>query len=149
MHPVVETTTGPVQGRTDRAVQANLGIPYAVARRFRPPEPAPRWTSVRDATRPGPAAPQSPSRLSMALGSMGIGDQDEDCLSVNVWAPDGAAGRPVLVWSHGGAFTTGAGSQPWYDGARLARELGFVVVAPNYRLGALGFLHLPDAPGWA
>jgi para-nitrobenzyl esterase len=149
MHPVIETTAGPVRGTADRTVQTHLGIPYATARRFRPPDPAPRWTSIRDATRAGPAAPQSPSRLTAALGSMGIGAQDEDCLTVNIWAPDGATGRPVLVWLHGGAFTTGAGSQPWYDGARLARELGVVVVVPNYRLGALGFLHMPDAPGWA
>src|SRR4051794_33765107 len=119
MHPVIETTAGPVRGTADRTVQTHLGIPYATARRFRPPDPAPRWTSIRDATRAGPAAPQSPSRLTAALGSMGIGAQDEDCLTVNIWAADGATGRPVLVWLHGGAFTTGAGSQPWYDGARL------------------------------
>ena len=54
-----------------------------------------------------------------------------------------AARRPVLVWLHGGAFTTGSGSQPIYRGARLAHRGDAVVVTINYRLGALGFRHLP------
>jgi len=78
---------------------------------------------------------------------------DEDCLTLNVWTPgtEPAAGRPVLVWVHGGSFTTGTGSMAWYDGSRLAARGDVVVVSFNYRLGVLGFLHLDDLGGerWA
>jgi para-nitrobenzyl esterase len=63
---------------------------------------------------------------------------DEDCLSLNVWAPSDASSLPVLVWVHGGALTIGAGSEPIYDGSLLAAEQGVVVITINYRLGALG-----------
>jgi para-nitrobenzyl esterase len=66
----------------------------------------------------------------------------EDCLNLNVFthtAPTGASNLPVLVWIHGGAYTNGSGSIPWYHGSALASR-GAVVVSINYRLGALGFL---------
>jgi para-nitrobenzyl esterase len=67
----------------------------------------------------------------------------EDCLSLNVWTPglDGAR-RPVLVWIHGGGFMVGSGSTPVYDGHDLARRGDLVIVTLNYRLGALGYVHL-------
>ena len=70
--------------------------------------------------------------------------QHEDCLTLTIWtpAPDSVR-RPVLVWLHGGAYTTGAASLDWYDGSILSREGDIVVVGVNYRLGALGFLHYP------
>ncbi len=70
--------------------------------------------------------------------------QDEDCLTLTICtpAPDGKM-RPVLVWLHGGAWISGAGSLDWYDGSRLAREGDLVFVGVNYRLGALGWLHRP------
>ena len=65
-----------------------------------------------------------------------------DCLTLNVWTPAADDGRrPVLFWVHGGAFVTGAGTVPWYDGGNLTRR-DIVVVTTNYRLGALGFLEL-------
>ena len=69
----------------------------------------------------------------------------EDCLTLNVWTPGPDGRRPVMVWIHGGAFTTGGSSQPVYDGARLAAEADVMVVTINYRLGALGFLCPDDA----
>ena len=65
--------------------------------------------------------------------------------TLNVWTPgaDGAR-RPVMVWIHGGAFVTGSGSTPWYDGTSFAARGDVVVVTLNYRLGAFGFLHLAD-----
>src|SRR5262249_10512164 len=72
-------------------------------------------------------------------------DQSEDCLVLNVWTPAlGVGARPVMVWIHGGGFTTGSGSWPWYDGTALARDHDVVVVTVNHRLGALGYLHLAD-----
>jgi len=67
----------------------------------------------------------------------------EDCLSLNIWAPAGARKAPVFFWIHGGALTSGAGSDRLYDGAALASR-GLVVVAINYRLGVLGFLAHPQ-----
>ncbi len=69
-------------------------------------------------------------------------EQSEDCLTLSICspAPDGKA-RPVLVWLHGGAWISGAGSLDWYDGAHLSREGDIVFVGVNYRLGALGWLH--------
>ena len=79
---------------------------------------------------------------------MDVGAQSEDCLYLNVYAP-AAAGppRPVLVWIHGGAFTIGSGSQALYDVRPLVRRGDVVVVTVNYRLGALGFLHLAELAG--
>jgi para-nitrobenzyl esterase len=69
-------------------------------------------------------------------------NMSEDCLNLNVFtnnAPTGATKLPVLVWIHGGAYTNGSGSIPWYHGSALASR-GAVVVSINYRLGAFGFL---------
>jgi para-nitrobenzyl esterase len=144
---VVETTTGPVRGKALSATVAFLGIPYAVppvgALRFRSPEPISAWREVRDATWPGPIAPQLPSRLARLMGDFDLA-QSEDCLTLNIWTPTvGPKGLPVLVWFHGGAFTSGSGQLPWYSGETLARRGGIVVVSVSYRLGPLGFLYLP------
>jgi para-nitrobenzyl esterase len=72
-------------------------------------------------------------------------------LTLNIWTPDSnaSAAKPVLVWFPGGAFTTGASSQPVYDGARFCAEQDVVIVTCNYRLGALGFLDGREAGGVA
>ncbi|MBV9951316.1 MAG: carboxylesterase/lipase family protein [Acidimicrobiia bacterium] len=146
------TLQGRVEGERSGDVSVFRGIPYAAstsgAARFAPPRPPEPWDGVRPCRTAGPIAPQNPSALETMLGSDGS-TGDEDCLSLNVFTPDcDDAGRPVMVWIHGGAFVTGTGSIPWYDGARLAAR-GVVVVTINYRLGALGFLHLEGiAPGF-
>jgi para-nitrobenzyl esterase len=76
-------------------------------------------------------------------------DWDEDgSLTLNVWSPlralEGEVPRPVLVWFHGGGFTSGSGGWDWYDGARLAGLGDMVVVTANYRVGPLGYLYLPE-----
>ena len=131
---------GGLAGRWQGETAAFLGIPYATAARFQPPDPVPPWKGVRDATRPGPIAPQLPSQLTRVVGPQSPADQSEDCLNLNVWTPGTTKPRPVLVFVHGGGFLTGAGSLAWYDGARLASRGDMVVVTINYRLGALGFL---------
>jgi para-nitrobenzyl esterase len=83
---------------------------------------------------PGPLGALDPAKLP---------PQSEDCLVVNVTAPAGATGRPVLVWIHGGGYQTGSGTDLAADGAAFARSHGLVVVTFNYRLGALGFLDVP------
>jgi para-nitrobenzyl esterase len=91
-------------------------------------------------------APQGVGPLEAMLGATRF-PQSEDCLSLNVATPAADdAGRPVLVWIHGGGFQTGSGSIPWYHGTTLARRFDAVVVSINYRLGALGFTHLAETP---
>ncbi|SDH59340.1 carboxylesterase/lipase family protein [Nonomuraea jiangxiensis] len=137
---IVNAPSGALRGIATGAVTAFLGIPYATAGRFAAPEPT-AWSGIGDATRRGPAAPQPPSRLEHVMGPGTDLAQDEDCLSLNVWTP-GGTGLPVLVWLHGGGFSTGSGAEAWYDGALLAERGPMVVVTLNYRLGALGYLYL-------
>ena len=120
-----------------------LGIPYARAGRFEPPEPLGLPQGRFDARRPGPACPQRGS-VEVRLGAP-LPPQSEDCLNLNLWVPSEAppeGGWPVMVYLHGGSFTGGGGAVPIYDGTALARR-GVIVVTLNYRLGPLGFLALP------
>lgn len=144
---VVETRDGRVRGAVDDGVHVFKGIPFARppvgALRFAPPQRPEPWPGVRAATGFGPVSHQS----SIGLGFMGTGQQpqSEDCLYLNVWTPSPDDGRrPVMVWVHGGAFVLGAGSEPLYDGRRLAEQGDVVVVSINYRLGALGYLAHPS-----
>ena len=148
MRPVVETGQGRLVGHERRGISLFRGIPYArppVGRlRFRPPETPESWAGVRDASDTGPSAPQIGALPGPVGRFVGAGSRrSEDCLYLNVWTPGlDDARRPVLVWIHGGAFVLGSGSVPIYSGRRLARRGDVVVVTINYRLGALGFLHL-------
>jgi len=145
--PKVETTAGWIEGVASDGLCAFRGIPYARppvgALRFRAPASVEPWRGVRAADAFGPTPPQNASMVGALLG-LPATESSEDCLTLNVWTPacDGAR-RPVLVWIHGGGFLFGAGSQPLYDGARLARRGDAVVITINYRLGALGWLALP------
>ena len=151
MTSAVETSGGRVEGTRKHGVQQFRGIPYAAAPvgdlRFRPPQPAEPWAGTLEATRFGPQALQAPSPLENLFGGTPP-PSSEDCLTLNVYTPtaDGAR-RPVMVWIHGGAFLTGAGSTPWYNGTSFATNHDIVVVTINYRLGAFGFLHLDDIGG--
>ncbi|MGH7919994.1 MAG: carboxylesterase/lipase family protein, partial [Candidatus Dormibacteraceae bacterium] len=123
------------------------GVPYAAPPmgplRFAAPAPPPAWRGERDATRHGPVAPQPPSRLEAVMGGF-TRPQSEDCLTLTISTPrPGPGSRPVLVWLHGGAYLSGAGSLDWYDGATLSELGDLVVVGVNYRLGALGYLRVP------
>ncbi len=132
-------------------VRRFLGIPYAGSpageRRFLPPVPVPAWAGVLDCSLAGPAAPQNPETPAPP-GRKPRTWSESDCLNLNVWAPS-AGGRqlPVLVWIHGGAYLYGSGSDGMYDGVNLAGASGTVVVTINYRLGALGLLHLAELLG--
>ncbi|MBX9825101.1 MAG: carboxylesterase family protein [Xanthobacteraceae bacterium] len=144
---LVRTGSGELRGARENGVVVFRGVPYAAAPvgelRFAPPQPVQAWQGVREATKDGPIAPQGRSRLAHVMGDFER-PQSEDCLTLNIWTPaaDGKK-RPVMVFIHGGAFASGAGSLPWYSGERFAANGDVVFVAINYRLGALGFLCLP------
>ncbi|WP_031469475.1 carboxylesterase/lipase family protein [Sciscionella sediminilitoris] len=131
---VAHTSSGRVAGQRSGSLAIFRGVPYAQppvgALRFASPRPPVPWSGVRDAT--SFAAPSY--QLILPGGS-------EDSLYANVWTPDTEGKRPVLVYIHGGGWLLGAGSEPTYDGARLAERGDLVVVTFNYRLGPFGFGH--------
>lgn len=137
----VRIESGVVEGVTVDDVYVFKGVPFAAppvaGRRFRPPEPVLPWDGVRPALDFGPVCPQR-NRQGQFVG-------DEDCLQLNIWGDlETEAPKPVMVWIHGGGFVQGSSSVAIYDGARLARDGDVVVVSINYRLGALGFLAVPE-----
>ena len=104
--------------------------------------PAASWKGTRDATEFGFVCVQ-PKPQPASIYAWDLRPMSEDCLSLNIWAPADARKAPVFFWIHGGALTSGAGSDALYDGATLAAR-GVVVVSINYRLGVLGFLAHPQ-----
>jgi para-nitrobenzyl esterase len=132
--------------RDVRGVRAFKGIPYAAppvgGLRWKPPQAVQAWNGVRSSTEWGPRCMQSDR-----LGDIDPLNKrmDEDCLYLNVWTPakSEAEKLAVMVWIHGGSNLNGAGTQPEYDGARLASK-GVVVMTINYRLDIFGFLAHPE-----
>ena len=144
----VRTTSGIVEGADAKApgVRMFLGIPYAASaageRRWTPPEPALAWEGVRMATTFGDRCVQTNPFPDMVFASPA---ESEDCLSLSIWTPATASSDrlPVMVWIHGGGFFAGAADEGRHEGSTLASR-GVVIVEPNYRLGAMGFLAHPE-----
>ncbi len=136
--------TGVLAGEAGAGVAVYRNIPFAAppvgALRWAPPAKAAAWSGARDAVKVGPSCVQ-PMNADGSPNSGGAnGPMSEDCLQLNVYAPVGARGAPVMVWIHGGSHRTGAG---WvYDGTSFARD-GVVLVTINYRLGPLGYFAHP------
>ena len=148
----VRVTSGELIGRDEAGLFVFRGVPYAQPPlgelRFAPPQAAEPWSGTRDAFEFGPVSVQALNPHMQQTLAMGPEPVSEDCLTLNVWTPGLDDGRrPVLFFIHGGGFTLGAGSQPVYDGASLARRGDVVVVTINYRLGILGFLYLAEIAG--
>lgn len=140
------TLAGVRSAGVSRFSAIRYALPPTGPRRFEAPVPAPLEGRI-DATRAGAIAPQLPSLLHRTIGDIHA-PQSEDCLHLTVWTPEADQGRrPVLVWFHGGAWQSGGGALDWYDGAGLARRGNIVVVAVNYRLGALGWLYTESTGG--
>lgn len=135
----VSLAQGRLRGETDGEVRVFRGVPYAAApvglRRWRAPGPPPSWTGAREATRFGPDSLQ-PRFEGWRLWQNP--NASEDCLYLNIWAPQAAREAPVAVIVHGGGFQFGGGSSPLNSGEALARS-GVVAINFNYRLGILGF----------
>ncbi|HXW63128.1 MAG TPA: carboxylesterase family protein [Candidatus Acidoferrales bacterium] len=154
----VTTTAGKVRGTVEDKVQVFKGVPYAAstagANRFMPPAKRASWTGVRDCFELGLRAPQLVSafhgQVPPEFESM---DRDEpmgeDCLVLNIWTPGVGAGqkRPVMVWLHGGGYTSGSGGFVCYDGTQLAKKHDVVAISLNHRLTAFGYLYLAGIGG--
>ena len=142
-----DTSLGRIIGKRINAAapyESFLGVPYALPPvadlRFLPPTPASSWQGDLTALAPPPSCPQLD-------GDKVIGD--ENCLFLNIYTPAVAEEKlPVMIWIHGGRFTSGSGSDPLFGPELLVKE-GVVLVSINYRLGALGWLTTlsSDAPG--
>jgi para-nitrobenzyl esterase len=148
---IVSTKHGKLQGSMENKLVIFKGIPFAAPPvgnlRWMPPQPVTPWDGVRSALEYGTIAPQNP----IPAGFIGGGEperQSEDCLYLNVYSPGlDNKKRPVMVWIHGGAFSLGSGSEHNYRNGSIAERGDVVLVAINYRLGALGFLNLDKVTG--
>jgi para-nitrobenzyl esterase len=157
MTAVVQTTAGRVRGLTRYGVNQFYGVPYAAStagtNRFMPPAKASSWTGVKDCFQVGERAPQDEAGPISEVFSLDRREpMGEDCLKVNVYTSAlGNQRRPVMVWLHGGGFSSGSGNWLLYDGTNLARKEDVVVVGVNHRLNLFGFLYLADLGGekWA
>lgn len=138
----VTISDGQLQGTVHNGIYRYLGVPYAEAtERFVPAGPVTPWESVRAADQYGPMSPQGAMFGGNAGGQSGT---DNNCQNLNLWTPglqDGGL-RPVLVWLHGGGFSTGTANDSSYDGEALARSGDVVVVSVNHRLNLFGYLDL-------
>jgi para-nitrobenzyl esterase len=142
--PPVQVTGGTISGTKSEGVKTFLGIPFAAPPvgdlRWRAPQTVVPWQGIKTATQFSPACAQKVDWVT--------GPKSEDCLYLNIWAPEkteaqNAQNLPVIVWIHGGAYEGGAASVPVQNGAHLARR-GAIVVTLNYRLGIFGFFSHPE-----
>jgi para-nitrobenzyl esterase len=151
--PIATTAQGKVRGIEKLGCLQFRGIPFAAPPvgdlRWQSPQPPSSWDDVRDATEWGPICPQVAGTMeALSGGRRGESEpMSEDCLTLNVFTPGADdAKRPVMVWIHGGGFSTGSGRVPWYSAHNFGRD-GIVAVTINYRLNAFGFLHLEELFG--
>ncbi|KAL2916335.1 hypothetical protein HK105_204091 [Polyrhizophydium stewartii] len=131
----------------DGAISTFYAIPYAAPPvgklRFRPPQPPAAFSGIFNATAMGGSCIQAPGATTGGANYQG----SEDCLNLNVFAPADAIANaatkrlPVVVFIFGGGFTEGYSNVPLYNGVNLLKAMpGRIVVVPNYRVNAFGFL---------
>ena len=147
--PEVQTAAGTLRGSWEAGTAVFRGIPFAEPPvrplRLAAPRRTPGWTGVRRALTFGPPPPQGGH---FGMDARAQGATGDDWLTINVWSPDPGpvAALPVMVWIQGGAYVIGMSGLPEYDGGRLARDGGVVVVTFNYRVGVEGFAQIEGAP---
>ncbi|HWK64082.1 MAG TPA: carboxylesterase family protein [Rhizobiaceae bacterium] len=156
----VETTSGPVVGVESShvpGVTVFKGIRYGAdtggENRFLPPKPAEKAAEVYEAKEYGNACyglGYPPFLMQEEGVDLDKSPMSEDCLFLNIWTPKTDAGkRPVMVWFHGGGFTSGSGGSIRYEGSNLVSRKDVVLVTVNHRLGALGFMDVSAIGGEA
>jgi para-nitrobenzyl esterase len=135
----IMVTGGAIAGSEKDGLRTYFGVPFAAPPvgnlRWRAPKAVMPWKGVKTATEFSPACAQKVDWVA--------GPKSEDCLYLNIWAPEKAVNFPVLVWIHGGAYEGGAATVPVQNGANLAKR-GAIVVTLNYRLGVFGFFSHPE-----
>ncbi len=149
----VEVTGGQIRGykSLDGQVDVYKGIPYAAnaggENRWKAPQPVEEWEGVKDCFTWGASAIQA-AQAPFAMWSTEYIIEDtgysEDCLSLNVWTNGSdTADKPVIVYIHGGGYTSGGSSCEIYNGDYIASQ-NVVFVSINYRVGLLGFMAHPE-----
>ena len=148
---VAQTQYGKVRGYILHDIYQFKGIPYGAPtsgkNRFMPPQKPEPWEGIRNAYNYGASAPQafsysrSPESAGFLVDNWNYDDFSEDCLRLNVWTPGlDAARRPVIVWLHGGGFSSGNGiEQDGYCGENLSKYGDVVFCSLNHRLNSFGF----------
>jgi para-nitrobenzyl esterase len=150
--PIATTTAGKIRGFTDQGILVFKSIPYGddtAKHRFQPPTKPTPWPGVRDCLGLGPQAPQPihkrEGRSAFSPLDEANPTNSEDCLRLNLWTPGlDSRKRPVLVYIHGGAYSSSSPNGPVYDGVRLARRGDAVVVTLTHRLNLFGYLYLAE-----
>jgi len=157
---VADTTNGKVRGFIHRNIYNFLGIPYGAnttgKNRFMPPQKPDPWTDIFPAVYWPNSAPQlldnfySKDRYLAFTDYWHYDDVSENCLGINVWTPGytDSTKRPVLLWLHGGGFTSGNSIEhPEYHGENLSRQGDIVFCSLNHRLGPMGFANFAGVGG--
>ncbi len=118
----------------------HYGASTADGNRWRAPQPPQSWSGVREAVAIAERCAQLTNEFDADEGlKPGLVVGTEDCLTLDIYAPDDALGRslPVMVWIHGGGNVWGRSGG--YDASRLSANEGVVVVTVQYRVGILGW----------
>ena len=153
--PVADTASGQIRGYTSGKIKVFKGVPYGQptggANRWLPAKAPIPWKGVRDTVKQGDKCPQNEG-APMAEETVALGKEpmSEDCLNLDVWTPavgKGSGKRPVMVWYHGGGFSSGSGGGLRYDGVNLCTKKDIVLVVVTHRLNIFGFLNLASLYG--
>jgi len=153
----VRTRSGRMRGLSynDGRVNAFYGVPYgrtsAGDGRFQLAKAPDQWSGIRDMVDVGERCPQMHDAEGLISEIFALDRREpmgEDCLRINVFTPaTDNRERPVMVWFHGGGYTSGSGNWILYDGKNLAQTQDVVVVTVTHRLNVFGHLHLGDLLG--
>ncbi len=135
--PRLTTRSGVVEGALIDDLYVFKGIPYGAdtrLHRFAAAQAPAAWEGMRNAFDYGPASPQASINE----------PSSEDCLYLNIWTPNlrDEGKRPIMMYIHGGEFSSGSGSSTLYDGTHLCQHGDVVVITLNHRLSGVGYLYL-------
>jgi para-nitrobenzyl esterase len=155
--PVATTKAGRIRGAEREGIKIFKGVPYGAdtggANRWLPPKPVAAWTGIKDCLEYGPSPPQTvpiAAPMQEETDMLQQGPIGEDCLRINLYTPavgPNSGKRAVMVWFHGGGFSSGSGNATSYDGVNLAKKQDVVLITVTHRLNHFGFLYLEDLYG--